>query len=372
MKNIWIDGYEANQPQRLGSGQVAFELIKNIEKIDHKNEYTILLPNPPLKDLPKQRSGFKYKILKPKFFWTKIAIPFNFFGSKIKPDVIFSPTHYIPSFVNCKRVVTIFDLSFLFFPQMFNKRDLWQLKNWTRYSILNSDSVITISNSTKKDILKNYQVPSDKVTVTYPGFNSQFFKPIKDQAKIEEVLKKYSIDQSYIIYIGTVQPRKNLIRLIEAFRKIEGLKLVIVGKITGLGRKAWMFDQILNKPKELGISDKVIFTDFVPTEELPLLISGAVAYILPSLYEGFGIPVVEAMACGTAVIVSNNSSLPEVVEDAGLLIDPKKIDHIEQSIRTISTDVKLRNKLSKLSLEQAKKFSWEKMAKVAIKVLENV
>lgn len=372
MKKIWIDGYEANVPQRLGSGQVAYELIKNIAAIDKHNDYTILVPTAPKEDLPKERNGFVYKILKPNKLWTRIALPLALFSAKKKPDVIFTPTHYVPRLSPVKRVVTIFDLAYLHYPQMFLKKDLWKLSNWTKFSIENSDHIITISQFSKKDIIKNYKIDKNNITVAYPGFSESLFKPITDIDKIEKVKQKYGIEGRYIIYTGTIQPRKNLIKLIDAFQKINDLKLVIVGKARGEGRQGWMFEDILEHPQKIGIEDKVIFTGFAPTEDLPLLVNGAVAFVLPSLYEGFGIPVVEAMACGTPVIVSNVSSLPEIVGKAGLLIDPKSTDQIEQAIRTISADKKLRAKLSKLSLVQAKKFSWKKCTKEVIKVLETI
>ncbi len=357
---IWIDGYEANITQRLGSSQVAFELLRNLEKIDQKNDYTILLQTSPLNDLPKERHLWKYKVLKPKKLWTKIALPLLLYTSKEKPDIFFSPTHYIPRFVpvSVKKVVTIFDLSFLHFPEMFTKRDLWQLKNWTKFSVQNADHIITISNFSKQDIIRQYRVSKDKITVAYPGFDKEIFKP-----KIEK-------QDHYIIYIGTIQPRKNLLRLIEAVSRIDNLNLIIVGKSTGEGRQGWMYEKILKAPKELGIEDRVKFLGFVPTQDLQSLLTGAVAYIQPSLYEGFGIPVLEAMACGTPVIVSNVSSLPEVAGNAGVLIDPYSIDQIEQAIRTITTDRKLRQKYSKAGIIQAKRFSWSKMAKEVLKVFE--
>lgn len=371
-KNIWIDGYEANVPQRLGSSQVAFELLKNLEKIDRKNTYTILLPNAPLKDLPKVRDGWSYKILKPRRLWTRIALPWALYTAKQKPDLIFSPTHYIPRFSPVKRVVTIFDLSFLHFPKLFRKKDLWQLTNWSKFSIENAKHVITISNFSKKDILSHYPVKKDDVTALYPGYNEAVFKLIKDRLAIENYKKKYKIIGDYVIFIGTVQPRKNLLRLIESFKKIDNLKLVIVGKIKGQGRSGWMFDEILKLPKKLDIEEKVIFTDFVPDKDLSYLVNGAQALVLPSLWEGFGIPAVDAMACGVPVVVSNVSSLPEVVGKAGLLVDPKSVDQIEQAIRTISTDKKLRLKMSKLAIKQAQKYSWKKMAKGVLKVFEQL
>ncbi len=374
--NIWIDGFEANVPQRLGSGQVAFELLRNLEKIDKKNSYTILLASDPLFDLPAEREGWEYKILKIKKFKTYIGIPWELYSSKQKPDVIFSPTHYGPIFSPVKRVIMIFDLAFLKFKNMFKPRDLYQLTLWTKISIKKAAKIITISNYTKKDIQSIYGINKEKIVLAYPGYDSEIFKPINNRQKIEEVKQKYKISKNYIIYIGTIQPRKNLPRLIEAFsrvvKSIPDLQLVIVGKTTGLGRQGWMFEETLQAPKRFDIEDKVIFTGFASSEDLPYLINGAVAFVQPSLYEGFGIPVVEAMACGVPVLTSKSSSLPEVVGSAGLTFDPESVTQIEQAIRVISTDKKLREKLVKLSLKQAKKFSWQKMAKETLRVLENV
>lgn len=352
---IWIDGYEANVDQRLGSSQVAFELLRNLEKIDRENEYTILLPSPPLGDLPKERNNWNYKILKPKRLWTQVALPLALFTARQKPDLIFSPTHYIPRFSPVPRIVTIFDLSFLHFPEMFKKQDLWQLKNWTKFSAENADHIITISNFSKQDIIQKYGVNKEKITVACPGFDEEVFK------------KTGKTQDNYIIYIGTIQPRKNLVRLIEAVSRIENLKLLIVGKTIGEGRGGWKYQEILETPKKLGVEDRVKFLGFVPTEDLPDLLSGSLAFVLPSLWEGFGIPVLEAMACGVPVIVSNVSSLPEVVGKAGLLIDPYSVDQIEQVMRTIVLDKKLRQKYSKAGLLRAQKFSWSKMAKVVLK-----
>lgn len=378
---IWIDGYEANVFQRLGSSQVAFELLKSLEKIDRGNDYTILLPTLPLNDLPKERIGWKYKILKPKILWTKIALPLALYSAKQKPDLIFSPTHYIPRFSpsSVKRLVTIFDLSFLHFPEMFTQKDLWQLKNWTEFSVKNADHIITISRFSKNDICNKYHLKKDKITIAYPGFNKKIFHPVHEKAKIDGILDKYGIQGQYLIYIGTIQPRKNLIRLMEAFARIvkeknytTDLQLIIVGKTEGEGRQGWMYKETLQTPRKLEIEDKVKFLGFVPTEDLVTLLAGGLVFIQPSLWEGFGIPVVEAMATGTPVIVSNVSSLPEVVGKAGFLLDPYSIDQIEQAIRLVITDRKLRQRYSKKGIVQARKFSWDKMAKIVLKVFQKV
>lgn len=371
MKNIWIDGYEANVEQRVGSGQVAFELLRNIYKLDTQNSYTILLQSNPFPDLPKPRKNWNYKILRPAKLWTRLIIPIYYMLSKNKPDVILSPTHYVPAFIKTKRVPIIFDLSFLRFPEMFKKDDLYKLTNWTRYSANESAHIITISQSSRNDIEEFYKVPVNKITVAYPGYDAEVFKNVKSESQIEKVKQKYEITGNYIIYIGTIQPRKNLLRLIRVMQKIDECKLVIVGKIKGKGKQAWMNQEILDEPGKLGIEDKIIFAGFVKTESLPALISGARAFVLPSLWEGFGIPVVESMACGTPVIVSNVSSLPEVAGDAGIMIDPQSETQIEQAIRLLVSDNKIHDRLSKKALEQAKKFSWLKMARDVISVLES-
>ena len=369
---IAIDGYEANVPERLGSSQVALGLIRHLEKIDHKNEYIIFLPDTPLSDLPHERLGWEYRVLKPKRLWTKIALPLALYTTRQRPDLIYSPTHYIPRFSPVKRIVTIFDLSFIHFPDMFTSKDLWQLKNWTKFSVDNADHIITISNSTKEDIISEYGVSKDQITVAYPGYDNEIFHPVDDKKKIKEIVNKYKIKGSFILYIGTIQPRKNLIRLFEAVARIDNLGLVVVGKSKGEGREGWKYQDILDAPAKLGIDNRVIFAGFVPSEELSYLLSRSLAFILPSLWEGFGFPVLEAMATGTPVIVSNVSSLPEVVEDGGLLVDPYSVDQIEQAIRAMVSDQKLRQKYSKLALEQAKKFSFQKMAKIVLKVFEKV
>lgn len=368
---IWIDGYEANVDQRLGSGQVAFNLLKSIEKIDQENNYTVLLPNSPLDDLPKTRPGWRYQILRPAKLWTRIALPIKILFSKERPDVFFSPTHYIPKFNKVKIVVMIFDLAFLHFPEMFKKSDLYKLRNWTKDSVMQAEHVITISESSKMDLIKFYKKDEKKITVAHPGYDSERFKVVSKE-KVKKILDKYKVRQNYVIFVGTIQPRKNLIRLIDAFKEIDNIKLVIVGKTSGQGRSGWMFEEILKHPKKLGIEEKVIFTGFVPTEDLVPLINGAEAFILPSLYEGFGIPVLEAMACGVPIIASNNSSLPEVVGKAGVLINSTSVEDIKGAILKVTQDKTFQEKLSKDGLDQVMKFSWEKMAREVITVLEKV
>lgn len=367
---IWIDGYEANVKDRLGSGQVAFELLKNIEEIDKENEYTILLPDEPFEDLPKEREKWNYKKLSINRFKTILGIPLTYLFSSHKPDIFFSPTHYIPRFINCKKVGTIFDLSYIHFPEMFGKADLYKLTNWSEYTVKNSDHLITISNFSKNDIIKQYKIGSKKITVAYPGYDEKTYKRVSE-AQVKEAKIRFKVEGDYIVYIGTLQPRKNLIRLIEAVAQIENVKLLIIGKSKGEGREGWKYEEILNHPKKLGIEERVIFCGYLEKVEVASLLSGAKMLCLVSLWEGFGIPVIEAFGCGIPVVVSDSSSLPEIAGDSGLYVDPYSVGSIKDAIENLLNDKKLWNEKSKLAAQQAKKFSWQKMSRQVLEVFKN-
>lgn len=361
---IGLDGNEANIKDRVGSGVYAYELLKEFAK--NKNYYfTVYLKEKPLDDLPKETANFKYRIFGPKKLWTRFALPLNLtFGSK--PDIFFSLGHYGPQFSKVPYVVTIFDLSYLHFPELFKKDDLYQLTNWSKHSIEKARHIFAISNSTKDDIVKNYKVPPSKITVTYMGYDKKFSP--QPESLVEKTKSKYKITGDYIIFIGTLQPRKNIDRLLKALRNLNidsksALQLIVVGK------KGWLFDSIFQEVKDLNLISSVIFTDYVSQEDLPALISGAKLYVLPSLYEGFGIPVIEAQACGVPVVVSNTSSLPEVVGESGILIDPKNVDSIADGIKK-ALDQETRSVLVRKGLENIKRFSWQECAQKTLQVLE--
>lgn len=378
---IGINGFEAiiprfgydkdGLPNRVGSGHYCYELLVALSNIDKNNIYTIFLPCKPTADMPKESERWKYEIVDSKKLWTAIGLSKKFLLKRPQLDVFFSPTHYLPLFVPYKSVISILDLSYLHFPQLFKKTDLLQLKYWTLYSAKKSSRILTISKSSKDDIIKMYQIPKEKVVVTYPGIKKS---DIKNQtSNMDKIRKKYGIDGEYLLFVGTLQPRKNIIRLIEAFSKIIDHKsqttdhnLIIVGK------KGWMYEEILEAPKKLGVEKKVIFLDSVLDEELSGLYKNALCFILPSLYEGFGLPVLEAMQYGCPVITSNISSLPEAGGDAALYVNPEDVDDIASKIKTLVENKKLREDLIKKGYNQVKKFSWEKTARETLNVLEEV
>ncbi|MDD5074180.1 MAG: glycosyltransferase family 1 protein, partial [Candidatus Shapirobacteria bacterium] len=297
-------------------------------------------------------------------------LPVKLLFEKNKPDVFFSPAHYAPRLCPTKNVVAIHDLAYLTHPKEFKKRDRQQLISWTKYSIKQAKKIIAVSQNTKNDLIKFYQLPEEKVAVIYNGFDRNRFHTNLAKSSSQKIEEKYQIEGDYLVYLGTLQPRKNLESLIRALPEIISqhpkIKLVVIGK------KGWLYSSIFSLVENLELEKNIVFTGFVPDEEVPFLIAGARVFILPSLYEGFGITVLEAMACGVPVVVSKVSSLPEVVGEAGLYIDnPKNYAQIAQQVNKILSSEKLAEELVKKGLAQTKQFSWEKCAKETLEEIKN-
>ncbi|MDO8657817.1 MAG: glycosyltransferase family 1 protein [Candidatus Levybacteria bacterium] len=378
---IGINGYEAvvsrfgydpktGLPRRVGSGEYCFQLLLSLNKIDKKNDYIIYLPESPTVDLPKESATWHYKIVRPRKMWTLIGLSLEFLLRHSKPDVFLSPTHYLPIFAPSRSVISILDVSYLRFPELFQKSDLNQLTKWTKYSVKKARCILTISQASKDDIMKTYGVQEERVIVTYPGIKLKTqmskFKTTAQNSNLPK--EKYGIDGEYVLFVGTIQPRKNIARLIEAFSKLNkpDLDLVIIGK------KGWKFEEILAAPKKFKIENKVKFLYSVTDEDLPAFYKNAICFILPSLYEGFGLPVLEAMKYGCPVITSNSSSLPEAGGDAALYVDPLSVNDIKKNLELIINNSELRKELIRKGYEQVKKFSWEKTARETLNALEEL
>jgi len=346
--------------------QYCFQLLLNLHKIDERNNYIIYLPQSPTSDLPKESSNWHYKVVGPRKMWTLIGLSLEFLLRRSKPDVFFSPTHYLPIFAPIKSVISILDISYIRFPELFQKSDLNQLIKWTRYSVGKAKGIFTISKSSKDDIIKEYGASGDKIAVTYPGIKTVLSSKYK-VLSMSELGKKYGIKEDYILFVGTLQPRKNIVRLIEAFSKLkDDIKLIIIGK------KGWLYEEILGAPKKYKIESRVKFLDFVPDEDLPSFYKNALCFVLPSLYEGFGLPVLEAMKYGCPVVASNISSLPEAAGDAALYVDPLNVEDIKKNLELIINNPELRKDLVEKGYKQVKKFSWEKTARETLRALEGL
>lgn len=370
---IGINGYESvvsrfgldkksGLPIRVGSSEVCFQLMLELAKKDNANTYIIYLPCDPTGDLPEESINWRYKVVKGKKLWTLGAL--NKAVNKDHLDLFFNPTHYSPLFLNCPQVISILDVSYIYFPELFNKNDLYKLAIWGKYSVKKAAHIITISKSSKDDIMKEYKVSEAKISVIPVGIKDI---DIKQMTK-KELFEHYKLQNPYVLYVGTLQPRKNLVRLIEAFSKLKksNIDLVIVGK------KGWQFEEILSAPEKYCVLDRVHFLHSVSNAELPAFYEHAECFVLPSLYEGFGLPILEAMKYGCPVVTSNISSMPEAGGDAAEYFDPTDVSDMAMVIDKVVSDKILQEKMIKKGSDHLKNFSWDKSAEKVIEIFESL
>ena len=368
---VGIDGNEANIKERVGVHQYAFEIIWALYKLqDIKSEgiqFIVYLKKPPMSDLPKENDYWKYKVIHGGSLWViKKLTPYLYSNKQL--DVFFTPSHYLPLVFGLPKICTIHDLGYLKFSEQFKKYDFWQLKYWSAISIYISKYIICPSNATASDVVRRYNFASKKCRVVYHGYDRDKFNPDIERNFVRQIQNKYRIDKKYLLFLSTLKPSKNIEGLIDAFSIVSkkySVNLVIAGK------KGWLYDSIFEKVNKLGLKDKIIFTGYVPDEDKPGLIKGSRAFILPSFWEGFGMDILHAMACGTPVVVSKVASMPEVAGNAGLYIDPYNITSIVKALeKVLNINDREYNKISKLSQIQARKFSWKMAGKETLKVIK--
>jgi glycosyltransferase involved in cell wall biosynthesis len=272
-----------------------------------------------------------------------------------------------PVALPCPGVVTIYDLSFLRYPKSFESRRRMYLRWGTAYSAQRARRVIAISESTKRDIVRLLGVPEGKVDVVACGVDEDF-RPVDEPGLLDELRKKRNLPPQMLLFVGTIEPRKNLVTLLEAYsvlkERVHPPPLVIGGP------KGWRHEEVFSKTEELQLVDDVVFAGYIPREELPLWYNAAEVFVYPSLYEGFGLPPLEAMACGTPVVVSDTSALPEVVGDAGLLVEPSDTEGMALAMQRALTNRDLRRTLRKNGLERANRYTWRRAAQDTVKVYD--
>jgi glycosyltransferase involved in cell wall biosynthesis len=253
----------------------------------------------------------------------------------------------------------VHDISYVHYPEFFSQRDLRLLSAYVPYSLRVARRVLTLSESAARDIERVYRVPREKIAVV-PLAARSVFTQRREQSEVEAVRAKYGLAEPFFLAVGNLQPRKNLLRLVEAFarlpRELDGFKLVLVGKAQ------WQQSAVYNKVRSLGIGERVVFTGYVADEVLALLYRGALALVYPSLYEGFGLPVLEAMASGTPVICSNTSSMPEIAGDAAVLIDPLDTGALTEAMAAVAQDGADRQNLIARGYQRNTLYSWKQTA----------
>jgi len=348
-----------------------YNLIKNLNLLDKENEYYLI--HHTKMDLDIYKSNKEIIVPLPSFkplkglFWRYALLP-----KKLKTqnlDLVHDPRGIgLFSFdMPFEKVITIHDLSSLLYPSI-NIRGMWAHRLLGTKTVKRVDKIITVSASTKRDVMKYLKAPEEKIKVIYNGKDERF-KPL-NQKEVDKFKEKSNFNFPFILYVGVLQPRKNVPTLIKAYYKLktDGTK----HKLVIAGGKGWQYKEIFETIERLNLQKDVIFTEHIPDDDLPKLYNAADLFVFPSIYEGFGLPPLEAMACGIPVIASNAGSLPEVVGDAGIKVNPYDVDGLAKAMHEVLNNDGLRQDMIEKGLKRAKMFSWAKCAKEVLEVYEEV
>jgi glycosyltransferase involved in cell wall biosynthesis len=367
--HIAIDAHSVGA-QLAGNESYAVNLIEALAEIDQTNLYTLYVTKPAAIDRFANRwPNFKVRQTLPHTPLVRIPLTLSAELRRHPVDVL-HVQFTAPPFAPCPVVTTIHDLSFEHLPETFKRRSRAQLRLTVRRTARKAALVLTLSEFSRRDIIETYAVDPERVIVT-PAAAPTHFKPVAAETELEEIRERYGIGANYLLSLGSIQPRKNLTRLIEAFQWLrksrpdsELPQLVIAGK------RGWLDDEVFRAAQQDGLNESVKFIGYVPEEDLPALYSGAICFVYPSYFEGFGLPVLEAMQCGVPVIAGNQTSLPEVAGDAALLFDPFDTRALGEAIARVIDHPDYRTELSARGLKRAAEFSWIATARLTLKAYE--
>jgi len=374
---IGIDASRADKLNKTGTEWYCFFLIEELKKITQNSEHKIILysKEPLHGDLAKLPANWENKILRwPfKYLWTQGRLSLEMLLNP--PDVLFIPAHSIPLIYAKNTVVTWHDVGFERFKKLYSLPAYWYHKWAVRYSLKHAKKIIVISEFTKNEITDLFKVPSGKLKVVYNGYDNRTYNVQLDRDKIQKVLDKYKIDSPYIFFVGRLEEKKNIKGLVEAFwllresarigTRINANKY----KLVLAGRRGYGYERVKKRILDSGIENDVVELGWTDEEDIPYLLAGAEVFAFLSFYEGFGIPILEAMACGVPVLSSDIPPLREVAADAALFADPAKPKEIADAMLKLLGNENLRDEMVKRGLERVEKFSWERCARESLRVL---
>ncbi|MEK7511765.1 MAG: glycosyltransferase family 1 protein [Patescibacteria group bacterium] len=368
---IGIDASRANKKNRTGVEWYSYHLIEQFKKIDEENRY-FLYTNKPLEGaLSICPPNFEEKVLRwpiPRS-WTIGRLSWEMkFGREI-PDVLFVPAHTLPLLNPKKAVVTIHDLGFEHFSEAYHWADKLYHKLIIQIIKRSATKIIAVSEFTKQDLIKTYKIPPEKISVVMNGYDENQYKLLPDNGNL--LKEKYKIDFPYILFVGRLELKKNIPRLVEAFGLFKRQHPEAKQKLVLVGVKGLTFPLVEEQIAKYNLADEIVFPGWVSDEDLPTFYNNADLFAFPSLFEGFGIPVLEAMACGCPVVCSNTTSLPEVAGDAALMFNPENTEEIVGCLEQVLLNSELSASLREKGLERAKQFSWRKCAEETLRKLED-
>lgn len=401
---IGIDASRANRSFRTGTEWYSFYLIKYLAQIDSKNVYILYIDEPLCSDLAeviKKASNFKVKLLKwPfRFFWTQCRLSLEMLFKY--PNVLFVPAHAIPFIHPRKTITTLHDVAFArdeniyerevietdysissrflsFLVRIFtlgrHKMDSIDYLHWsTKFALKHAKKIITVSEFTKKEVLSIYKEAKEKkIQVVYNGFNNVLYKKINDQEKIDKVLKKYGIPEPYFLYVGRLDKKKNTAQLVESFAIFKENNSDLKHKLVLLGSVGFGYDKVKFAIEEFNLENDIKILGWIDENDMPAILNGADAFVFPSLYEGFGIPVIQSLACGVPTIISDIPVLREIAKDSSLYFEPRDKYSIASAMREIVSNQTLRTSLIKQGYDVANEYSWRKCAKETLEVIRSL
>lgn len=363
---IGIDASRAVTAQRTGTEAYAYFLIHALIPLAAARNHHLRLyfNQPPPPGFFPDADHVEQVVIPFPRLWTHLRLAYEL--HRRPPDIFFTPAHVIPLTYRRRSAATVHDLGYYYFPEAHPRRQLAYLRWSTRHNGRSAHTLLADSQATKDDLVRLEGLPPEKIHVVYPGLDPAL-APVRDEAAITAVLRKYQITRPYFLFLSTLQPRKNLIRLIRAFTAANlSHQLILAGKPGWLSQP--ILDEIHNSQFALHNSQFVL-PGYIPDADKAPLLSGATAFLYPSLYEGFGFPLLEAQACGVPVLAANSSSLPEIAGESVLLVDPLDEAAMAAALQRLAADADLRHTLVTRGLENAKRFTWEA---TAVRVLESL
>ena len=357
---VGIDAHCLGQ-EKTGNETYTYTLVKYLAFLDQDSiEYTVYVGGTTKKGLELcSNRAFQLKPIRPANPFVRIPIGFAIQSRSQRLDV-FHAQYLLPYHLKCRTVLTVHDVLYERFPEYFTRSDYYRHKIGVPWSCRRADHIITVSEASKRDLVDLYRLNPEQITVTYPGPDA-CYRPLDKRESTRILREKYGIDGDVILYVGAIQPRKNIPRLLSAFAQLKSEhhlphKLVIVGP------KAWLWTEAFNALRENAARRDIFVTGYVPRNDLPYFYNAATVFVYPSNCEGFGLPVVEAMACGTPTITSLGSSLEEIAGDAAVLVDPSCDEEIAAAIQRVTSDSGLQSELSARGLLRSRQFSCNQMA----------
>ncbi len=340
--------------QETGNETYLVNLIRGLAEVDTATSYLLYSPHPAaLRACGPLPANFAIRRVWPSPAPLRIPVGLPARTVRDQADVL-HVTYIAPPVIPAAVVATVHDISFALFPEAFSPRDRWILSTLVPRTLRRAEAVITVSEHSRREIVRQYSTPEDKITVVYQPV-SPAFRPIEPSA-VDAVSARFGFARAYILAVGNLQPRKNLSRLLHAYAMLRQ-QGAYTGQLVLVGKSKWQGSHLVDLVRRLGLQREVVFTGYVAEDELAALYNGADVFVYPSLYEGFGLPPLEAMACGCPVVASDSSSLPEVIGDAGMTVDPLSTSALAAAIERLLCDDALRQALVGRGLARAEQFS---------------